>query len=336
MTDFSYLRGKRILVTGGTGFVGGHLVPALLEAGAIVTCLVRPSSSQRPLPAGAHRVVADLHTGEGLGEALLGQEAVIHMAALLFGASWQDYLAANTLAARTLGKALAAHTTVQRLVLISSLAATAPSATSPGVQEHTSPAPVSAYGWSKFIAEQIFALHCGDRMVTLRPPIIYGSGDKGLLPCFQAAQKGFMVSPGLCRDFPVSAVHVHDMVQAIMLCLLPKAHGLYHINDGREYTMRSFNQGIAHALGRKAYTLTLPLPIMALTAGVSSLIYTLFKKYMARVPSWNWDKYLEAKQVGWLCDSSRICAELGYEPRVTLEQGMAEAVAGYRAAGWIH
>ncbi len=336
--DFSFLQGKRVLVTGGTGFVGRHLLPELLRVGASVTCLARASSNVSRLPQDVHIVRADLTSGEGLTAALTGQDAVVHMAALLFGLGWQDYLRANARAAETLARAAAAAPSVQRVVLVSSLAATGPSNSSPGVRDTDAPAPVSAYGWSKFMAEQIFGRHLGDRLVTLRPPIIYGSGDQGLLPCFQAAQRGLLVSPGLHRPFPVSAVHARDMAQAVMHCLRDKAHGAYHINDGHEYTMRAFSEAIGTAVGRKAHVLGVPLPVMAVAAAASTLGSQLLARLGCggrRAPSWNMDKYREAKQLGWLCDAARIQEELGYAARMTLPDGMAEAVAGYRKEGWL-
>ena len=87
---FSPLDGKNVLVTGGTGFVGRHLLPRLLAAGAHVTCLTRAASRTGHLPADVAVARADLRTGEGLAEALAGQDVVIHMAALLFGLGWQD------------------------------------------------------------------------------------------------------------------------------------------------------------------------------------------------------------------------------------------------------
>ena len=76
-----------------------------------------------------------------------------------------------------------------RFVLVSSLAATGPSDTAPGVDDATPPAPVSAYGWSKMLTEQVLGRALGQSLVTLRPPIIYGSGDKGLLPVFQGVMR---------------------------------------------------------------------------------------------------------------------------------------------------
>ncbi|MDD4702420.1 MAG: NAD(P)-dependent oxidoreductase, partial [Desulfovibrio sp.] len=189
-----HLEGVRVLLTGGTGFVGRHLLPQLLKAGAQITCLTRASSRTSGLPQGVAVAQADLASGQGLAEALDGQDMVIHMAALLFGLGWQDYLRANARAAATLAEAI--HTAdqaaatrgqggIKRLVLVSSQAATGPSGTAPGVSDTARPAPVSAYGWSKVLTEQILGRALGDRMVTLRPPIIYGSGDKGLLPVFK-------------------------------------------------------------------------------------------------------------------------------------------------------
>ena len=84
-----WLDGKKIVVTGGTGFVGRHLLPQLVAAGARVTCIPRATSRRDHLPAGVEVVRADLRSGAGLEEALRGQDICIHMAALLFGLGWQ-------------------------------------------------------------------------------------------------------------------------------------------------------------------------------------------------------------------------------------------------------
>ena len=165
-----WLDGKKIVVTGGTGFVGRHLLPQLLAAGARVTCITRATSRRDHLPAGVEVVRADLRSGAGLEEALRGQDICIHMAALLFGLGWQDYLRANSEAARALATAWqrldAQGQAPQRMVLVSSLAASGPCDTAAGRGDD---APVSAYGWSKLMVEQILGRALGDRMVTLRP-----------------------------------------------------------------------------------------------------------------------------------------------------------------------
>lgn len=355
-TALPSLQGKRVLLTGGTGFVGRHLLPRLLEAGAEVTCLTRAASRTGHLPQGVDTARADLSTGQGLEAALTGKDVVIHMAALLFGLGWQDYLRANALAARSMAAAMARlaaageHET-PRFVLVSSLAATGPSAEAPGVGDAAPAAPVSAYGWSKLLTEQILGRALGRRLVTLRPPIIYGSGDKGLLPVFKGVLRaGLAVSPGAGRDFPVSAVHADDMARAVLCACQPEAEGVYHLNDGGVYTMagfcRAMGAAVDAALGRaprRVRILRMPLPIMACTAGLSTafavaadaLAARFAGRRLRRAPAWNLDKYREARQPGWLCDGSRLRRELGFAPRVSLEAGMAEAVEGYRREGWL-
>lgn len=334
-----WLDGKKIVVTGGTGFVGRHLLPQLVAAGARVTCITRATSRRDHLPAGVEVVRADLRSGAGLEEALRGQDICIHMAALLFGLGWQDYLRANSEAARALATAWqrldAQGQAPQRMVLVSSLAASGPCDTAAGrgddapgaprvrlrlVQTHggtdPGPCPGRAHG------HPAAAHHL--RLRRPRPAAV-----------FQGLRYGVAVTPGMFRRFPVSAVHGRDVGRAIVCCCRPEAHGVYHVNDGSCYAMADFYRAMARAMGKKACILRLPLCFLGLTALLStlggSLLAALGRK--GRAPNWNLDKYREARQSGWTCDASRLREELGYAPALTLDQGMQEAVEGYRREG---
>ncbi|WP_406041578.1 NAD-dependent epimerase/dehydratase family protein [Succinimonas sp.] len=354
---FSFLKGKKVLLTGGTGFVGRHLLPLLLGAGAEVTCLVRASSATRGLPAGVKIREADFAAGTGLYEALAGQDMVIHLAALLFGFSQQDYLRANAAMARQFAKALRRLREEGRLhdefrfTLVSSQAATGPWRDPPGAPDDVMPSPVSAYGWSKLLTEEILGRKLGSQMVTLRPPIIYGSGDRGLLPMFRAAKTGLAFCPGWHREFRVSAVHADDLARAVLYLCRPEAHGVYHVSDGSVYTMEEFyramGEAVTLALGRPRWRrpliLQVPLPVITLSAAVSSVtagaVNAVLKRFtghgLARAPQWNLDKCREARQEGWICDGSRLTRELGFIPEKDLAAGMKEAAEGYRRDGWL-
>ena len=175
----------------------------------------------------------------------------------------------------------------------------------------------------------------GDSLVVLRPPIIYGSGDLGLLPVYQGLQRGVAACPGLARDFPVAAIHVDDMARAVLLVLSPEASGTYHLGDGRAYPMAEFYREAARALGTQASIVRLPLWFMGATAALATafgMLVRLFRKG-GRAPNWNLDKYREAREEGWTADCSRIREELGFAPKVSLEEGFRETMEGNYALG---
>ena len=329
------LENRNVLVTGAGGFLGRHLLPQLLACGANVTGLVR--SPRAALPEGVRQVLGDCRDEKAMRRLLQGQDVVIHLAGTLFGASWQDYLAANSEAARNVA---AGARDASRIILVSSLAAAGPCAIEPGRNEAQNPEPVSAYGWSKLLAEQVMSALLGDRLVILRPPIIYGSGDRGLLPLFKSAKKGFGIGPA---RFPVSVIHAGDAATACALACQPEAAGIYHLGDGKSYQMDAICQAMARAQGRERLRmLRPPRALMRISAFLGSLangvgrgICALAGKKAPPPPAWNPDKYREAIQPGWLADNSRICRELGFKATYSLEAGMAEAVAGYRNEGWL-
>ncbi len=337
--DFGLGAPRRILLTGAAGFVGRHAARELIRvfgSGLELRCLVRASSRTDLLPPEARLCYGDLERGTGLDEALNGMDegdCVIHLAAVLFASSWREYLRGNTALASRLGAAVR-RSGVGRVLMVSSLAATGPSGTSPGVEDDAVPAPVSAYGWSKYAAELVLAKALDDpqrsrRLVVLRPPIIYGPGDKGLLPYFKTARLGLVVTPA--KNLPVSLVHVDDAVRGLLCCLKPEARGVYHLNDGAEHSMRSLGEAMCAAFGRKARVLPVPRPLLALSAGAASLGAWLG---LPQSP-WNIDKFLESGQAGWLCAGARIRDELGHAPAVPLREGVAQSMEGYRRMGML-
>lgn len=323
------LKGRRILVTGGTGFLGRHLVPRLMQAGAAVSCLARkPQALNNPA-----LIQGDCLNREDVARAVKNQDIIIHMAGMLFGNRWQDYLDYNSRMAHN----LAATAQNCRVIMVSSLAAAGPSAT--GKSETDTPEPVSAYGWSKLMAENILAGAIPD-LAILRPPIIYGSGDKGLLPLFRSCGRGIGVTPG---HFPVSIIHAEDCARAIVLLASGCHKEIFHINDGQIHTMADICKAMAQAQGReKIWIFKSPNWLLGLTAMSASsaglirqTIRHMAKREPASAPNWNMDKLRESLQNGWVSDAARIERELGFKPQVALIEGMKEAVAGYRKEGWL-
>ena len=328
-----YLHGKNILVTGGTGFVGHHLLPLLIEYGANVTCITRQNSKLSTLPKECNYIHADLSTGTNLEKAFENKDIIIHMAALLFGLNWQDYIASNAKAATNIATALNKIAFNGKIILISSLSARGPN----------NEGPISAYGWSKLFSENIFTNATKKELVILRPPIIYGSFDKGLLPVFKGIKHGFAVSPGYNREFPVSIIHAKDIAKSIVYACHENASGIYYPNDGNPITMKFFCEKIAESLNKDNINVWhIPLPIMAFTAFSSTIYGTLLKKIqsilgcnISRAPNWNLDKYLEAKAASWITDDTRLNSDTNFTPDIDLESGLKETVDWYQKAGWL-
>lgn len=336
-------RPLKLALTGGTGFLGSHLLSAIKSQNIAATCLVRPQSEP---PEDVAVVSGDCLNEEAMTKLIRNQDVFVHMAALLFGSSWQDYFRANLRAARLIVKIianLAPEERPSRLIFISSLAAAGPCAVLPGKNETEEPEPVSAYGWSKLCCEQTLAAAPVDTLVSLRPPIIYGSGDKGLLPIFRSAARGIGVSPGAFRKFPVSVIHAADASAAILLACQAASSGVYHLSDGSPLDMDTFCQKAARACGANScHVFHPPLPVMAATAAASGLFYAASTKIRALLgkkpplpPHWNLDKYNESRQSGWLANAAKFSAATGFRPRTSLEAGLAETVKGYRERGWL-
>ncbi len=322
----------KVLITGANGFLGSHVAERLsAHDGVELRLMLRRSSLLDFLDGlGYERVDGDLRDDASLTDAARGVDTVIHLAGLVSALTEARYHEVNARGTEALvGAAKAAG--VQRFVYVSSLAALGPSRD--GVTLPATPNPVSGYGRSKLAGEHA-ALAEKDAMsvVVVRPPAVYGERDRALLPFYRIAKLGFVpvYGDGLRR---LSFIHAHDVADAIIAAAL--ADGLsgavYTVCDGRTHTWRSLVEAYGKAAGRRLRILPVPTPLFALGGYAGGLAQWLIRK---PVPLSS-EEISHMRAPAWLADNDAINHDLGWQPRIDIEQGLAQAYRWYRQCGWL-
>jgi dihydroflavonol-4-reductase len=318
-------------VTGATGFVGGHLVAALVDAGLRVRCLVRATSDPRWLPAaGVERVTAPLDDAPALRDAVAGAAVVFHLAAVTSSARPAEYARVNVDGTRRLLDAVRAAAPAARVVLCSSLAAVGPARGGRPAREEDAPSPVSAYGASKLAAERAL-LGAGLDGVVVRPPAVYGPRDRDVLAAFRLAARGLAPRVGPA-DQRLSLIHAADLARALVLAAACGRRGArYHVSDGAVHGWASVTAAIGDAVGRRPRAVRVPRAAAAALAAAS----TWAARLSGGRPLLTRGRVAELACADWTCDPSRARAELGFAPAVPLGEGMRETARWYREQGWL-
>lgn len=315
---------RKLLLTGATGFVGSAVVARLMSEAQddVVGALL---SSAEHLPAGVARAeVGDIGAGADWPAHLEGVRTIIHCAARVhvMRDDASDPLAAfrRVNVEGTLGLARAAVAAgVQRLVFISSIKVNG-EATRPGrpFTADDVPAPADPYAVSKLEAEQglrALAAGTGLEVVVVRPPLVYGPGVKAnFASMIRWIDRGVPLPLGAIRN-ERSLVALDNLVDLLVTCARhPAAAGqTFLVSDGRDLSTTELLRAVAAALGRPARLL--PVPAAALVAG--------------------------ARLVGKAAVAQRLCGSLhvditktrevlGWRPPVTIDEGLARAVASYQ------
>ena len=326
---------RKVLVTGGTGFVGSHLVDCLVERGSDVRCLVRRSSNLRYLKHPEIELAyGGLDDSTDWDEALADVDIIYHVAGTTFARRAKDYFAVNHQGTEVLlAEALKRRDWIKRLVYISSLAAVGPARDGTPVNEDTLPAPVTPYGRSKLMAEEAVRIVSDLLPITIvRPPAVYGPRDYGIFEFFKAVKGGMFPMIGR-RDKRVSLVHARDLVDGIILAgeSQTSVGRTYFISSEYDYSMRAVADLMAALMRKRLRVLTIPRPIAYVVAVIAEGAAAL----MGKPPVLNRDKVTDLSQMGWTCSIERASSELGYSPRVQLEEGLRETIAWYRSEGWL-
>ncbi len=325
------------LVTGASGFVGSHLAEGLARRKIKVKLLVR-KTSRLPFPTNSQMELCygDVTDLESVRKAMKGVKVAYHLAGILRGADFSAYQAVNAEGTRNVCQAAADEKGFRRLVYVSSLSAAGPSPLDKEIDETFPCHPVSFYGQTKRMGEEIVLSYRGKYEVSiLRPGAVYGPRETDIFEYFKMVRQGLVVNGGDGAQ-RVSFVYVADLVEAILLAgSSPKAKGqIFFVSDGKSLNWNELSAYIGQILKKSYKSFNVPLGIVRIVAAVGDGVARFTGKSFLP-PIVSVDKLKEAGEPGWVCSNQKIRKRLGFKPRYDMEKGLKNTVQFYLTAGWL-
>ncbi len=312
-----------ILVTGAGGFVGLRLCARLAAAGHVVKAAVRrDSAALAAITPAAHILrIGDIGRNTDWQAALAGVDMVVHLAArahvMRDGASdpLAEYRQVNVAGSECLARAATAAG-VSRLIYMSSIKVNGEATVDSPFCESDAPAPLDAYGRSKWEAEQALsriAAETGLGLTVLRPPLIYGPGVKGNL-----ARLIGWIERGLPLPFASivnrrSLIYLENLIDATLAVMRHPAPGrLYLVSDAHDLSTSQLIRALARGLGKRPRLLAVPPSLLRLAGACAGQRDTV-------------ERLVGSLQI----DASRIAAEIGWRPAHDPEQGLILTARAY-------
>lgn len=299
-----------VAVTGGTGFIGKHIIESLLSHGFTVRALTRTVRHN----AGDNLVWirGSLEESETLAQLVAGADHVVHCAGQVRGHKEAIFTRCNVDGSERLMQAAKESGRCQRFLLISSLAARHPE--------------LSWYANSKYVAEQrLTAMSAGIALGIFRPTAVYGPGDKELNPLFRTMLRGFLPRFG-AADTQLSFLHVSDLAQAVSQWLMAERTPVYpyELCDGVAggYSWQRLQEIAAAVRKRPVRTVSIPLPLLTWVADTSTLI----SRFAGKEPMLTRSKVCELTHSDWSANNKCLCEEINWFPRVSLEYALRQGL----------
>lgn len=310
-----------VAVTGGTGFIGRAVIARMVGLGWSVRALTRRKNPDLE-QAGVATIPGSLEDQAALERLVANASAVVHCAGAISAPNAATFQFVNSTGVERLIAAAAAAATPPRFLLLSSLAAREPA--------------LSVYAASKCLGEDKVRRGAGERVqfCIVRPPAVYGPGDRSTLPIFRQLRKGLLFVPAV-KDARFSLIYVADLADMIARLLeTPRWGGCtVELHDGRAggYRWQDLAEIAGRHLGRRILTIAVPQPILWPAAVAGETAGAVFR----RSPRLSRGKLRELFHPNWVCRASATQVLAGCSARTTFETGFAETMAWYEQNRWL-
>ncbi len=323
----------KAFVTGGTGFIGSHLVDTLItdKRFSEIRCLVRSDEKwlrNKPYT----KIQGTLHNMAALKSAMKDIDVVFHLAGVVKAAKLKTFHQINVDGTENIIR-IAQKRTVPKVVVLSSLAAVGPSNGEP-VDEQTKMNPVSMYGESKKKMENLVHQLSDNQTSTtmLRPAAVYGPREDQIYSFFKMANKRFCPIVGDGNHPRVSMIYVSDVIQGCLKAINQNNAGVetYCLANEPIYSWDQIRQITQHVLGKKTVPIYIkPRYVKKLASGIEQAS-TLFGHY----PVINREKANELI-LEWTCSINKAKDELSFKPAYSLEEGISRTIHWYQKHHWL-
>ncbi len=328
----------KILVTGASGFVGGHLIERLLKDGHEVFALVRnPKKLTLPPHENLHVIKGDLDQEHLSWVETLPQDLTtcVHTAGIVHAYRTEEFFRVNSDGTRYLTEGLKKKFSSLHFILISSLAAAGPSAGIEKRNEGDMDLPVSVYGRSKKQAEEVLKVVAPKTfdLAVIRPPMVIGPRDSAVLDIFKMVKGRVILLPGFgSKEKLYSFVCVFDLVNTIVKVIETKKTSLYYSAHPEVVTFNQLILEIKKQL-KKNWLIYLPMPLflVRMLTILLDFIYKLFPHSLRLTP----DKYHEFAATNWTCDATKTETELGQVYHYDIERTITVTLMDYKSRNWI-
>jgi nucleoside-diphosphate-sugar epimerase len=308
-----------VAVTGATGFVGKPLVAALAAAGFRVRLLLRRDPVVPEWREIHPQIVAgDLDDAAALESLVTDVDHVVHVAGLIKAARRADFFRVNEAGSVRLAEAMVRHAPQARLLHVSTIAAREPQ--------------LSHYAASKRAGEDAVRRLLGSRATVIRPPVVYGPGDRETLLFFKLGSGSLVPLAGTPRA-RAAVIHVTDLVALMIAMIRAPDGGVWTATDAQP-------QGYAWAEVFGAAATAVDNPRARLFHAPGALLRTIafvgdIGCLFGSANMLNSIKLRELRHEDWSVSQAERAQPPGWSPRFTLAAGFADAVRWYRAAGWL-
>lgn len=328
----------KILVTGGSGFIGSHLVERLVRKGFEVRVFVKKEDMKKR--GESFRLLesldVEIYYGDLLNKASLEKavkniDVIFHLAAIArpMAIPNEAYFRVNEDGTRNLLEVCNNIKKIKKIVITSSVSAVGPSRDGNPVSEKAKCRPIDVYGWSKLAQENVsfhFIKNYNLPIVFLRPPMVFGPRDFEILKLFKAVNRGFfpVSSNNKCLDM----IYVDNLVDACLLVMEKgKVGEVYHIADDH-YSINEIVGSIAKAENKKLMKLLFPKFFFVFSGYIIEFLGKLFNFH----PPFKHDTVKWMTERFWYIDTSKI-RKLGYKNKIGLDKGIKKTVDYYKEKG---